>query len=131
MMHVILRSKNSLVGYISETEEPKKIVGNVATTNIVLLKGEKGDQGEAGPQGPIGPQGIQGEVGPQGPVGPEGPKGDPGPEGPRGVRGIQGLQGERGVRGEPGYTPVRGVDYFTPDDVQMIVNEVLAALANM
>lgn len=125
MMHVILRSKNSLVGYISGTEEAKKIVGNVAATNIVLLKGEKGDQGDVGPQGPIGPQGPVGPQGVQGPIGPEGPKGDPGPEGPRGVRGMQGLQGERG------YTPIKGVDYFTPDDVQKIVNEVLAALANM
>ena len=106
-MQVILRSKNSLVGYIRETEEPQKIVGNVAATNIVLLKGEKGDKGD------------------------KGDRGDPGPQGPQGVRGMQGLQGERGVRGEPGYTPVRGVDYFTPDDVQLIVNEVIAALTNM
>lgn len=118
-MHVILRSKNSLVGYISETEEPKKIIGNVTTTNIVMLKGEKGDQGDVGPQGPEGPQGPQGIQGKVGPQGPEGPRG------PQGVRGMQGLQGERG------YTPIRGVDYFTPDDIQMIVNEVLAALANM
>ena len=104
-MHVILRGTNSLVGYIGEAEESRKIVGNVATTNIVLLQGEKGDKGDKGDSG------------------------EPGPEGPRGARGIQGLPGERGVRGEPGYTPVRGVDYFTPEDVQMIVDQVLAALA--
>lgn len=37
-----------------------------------------------------------------------GPKGDPGPAGPAGVAGPQ---------GEPGYTPVKGVDYFTEEDI--------------
>jgi hypothetical protein len=36
----------------------------------------------------------------------KGPKGDPGPAGPAGPAG----------QGEPGYTPVKGVDYFTEED---------------
>lgn len=50
------------------------------------------EMGAPGPQGPEGERGPQGEVGPQGPQGP---------------------QGEQGV---PGYTPQRGVDYFTEED---------------
>lgn len=39
----------------------------------------------------------------------KGPKGDPGPAGPA------------GPQGEPGYTPVKGVDYFTPEEIEGIV----------
>lgn len=52
------------------------------------------------PRGPQGTQGIQG------------PKGDKGEVGPQGAQGIQGVRGEKG---EPGYTPVKGVDYFSFD----------------
>lgn len=31
----------------------------------------------------------------------------------------------KGPKGEPGHTPVKGTDYFTADDVQAIINEVL------
>ena len=51
------------------------------------LKGDKGDTGSIGPQGPQGIQGPQGEQGIQGPQGPD------------------------------GYTPVKGVDYFTQEDI--------------
>lgn len=50
---------------------------------------------------------------------PEGPQGDPGPTGPQ---------------GPAGYTPVRGTDYWTPDDVAAteshISDEVVSELAN-
>lgn len=39
----------------------------------------------------------------------KGPKGDPGPAGPA------------GPQGEPGYTPVKGVDYFTEEDISSIL----------
>ena len=111
-------------------------------------QGEKGDRGIQGPKGEKGDQGIQGKqgnIGPQGPkgdpftyddftdeqlaslTGPRGPKGDQGERGERGVRGIQGLQGPKG---EPGYTPVKGVDYFTEEDKNQIINAVLAALSD-
>lgn len=51
------------------------------------LKGDKGDTGSIGPQGPQGPQGEQG---------------------------IQGIQGEQGPAG---YTPQKGIDYFTQEDI--------------
>ena len=42
--------------------------------------------------------------------------------------GPQGIQGETGQTGAAGYTPVRGTDYWTAEDQQAIVNQVLAAL---
>ena len=45
--------------------------------------------------------------------------GEPGPAGP---------QGEQGPAGADGYTPKRGVDYWTAADQQAIVDDVLAAL---
>lgn len=48
-----------------------------------------------------------------------------------GIDGIQGEKGEKGDKGEQGndgYTPVKGVDYFTDSDVKQIVDEVLAEI---
>lgn len=39
-----------------------------------------------------------------------GPKGDPGPQG----------ESVQGPQGEPGHTPVKGVDYFTEEDIKSI-----------
>ena len=41
---------------------------------------------------------------------------------------MQGIQGEQGVKGEDGYTPVKGVDYYTAAEKQELINEVIAAL---
>lgn len=54
-----------------------------------------------------GEQGIQGEVGPQGPAG---------------------KDGTNGTNGKDGYTPVKGVDYYTEADKQEIVNLMLNEL---
>lgn len=56
----------------------------------------------------------------QGPQGEKGEKGDTGQEGPQGIQGEQGLQGEPGPKGESGYTPVKGIDYFTDEDLKNI-----------
>ena len=45
-----------------------------------------------------------------------------------GPAGPQGIQGETGPTGAAGYTPVRGTDYWTAEDQQAIVYQVLAAL---
>ncbi len=39
-----------------------------------------------------------------------------GPKGEKGEKGEQGETGSAGPKGESGHTPVRGVDYFTPED---------------
>lgn len=61
---------------------------------------------------PRGVQGLKGD---------KGEKGDKGDTGEQGVQGIQGIQGIQGVPGNDGYTPVKGVDYFTDEDVEEIV----------
>lgn len=42
--------------------------------------------------------------------------------------GPKGEPGEPGKDGEPGFTPVKGLDYWTPEDQAAIVSDVLAAL---
>lgn len=41
----------------------------------------------------------------------KGPKGDPG------AQGVKGDKGDKGDKGTDGYTPQKGVDYFTPEDI--------------
>jgi hypothetical protein len=53
-------------------------------------------------------------------------KGDPGEQGPQGP---QGEQGETGAQGAPGYTPVRGVDYWTDEDQTTIETFIADELA--
>ena len=60
-------------------------------------------EGPAGEQGPMGPQGEQGPAGEQGPMGP------------------QGKQGPQGEQGNDGYTPVKGVDYFTEEELKELM----------
>ena len=91
------------------------------------LKGEKGDTGETGPQGI---QGEKGEVGEQGPIGPQGEQGIQGPKGDTGEKGEPGEVGPQGPAGQNGYTPQKGIDYFTEADKQELVQDVLNALPN-
>ena len=70
-----------------------------------------------GPKGDRGPQGEKGETGAQGPQGLKGDKGDKGDTGEQGIQGVQGIQGLKGDKGEDGYTPQKGVDYFTEEDI--------------
>lgn len=72
----------------------KESVGVLPTdTNYWQLVAEKGEQGIQGIQG------IQGE---------------------RGLQGEQGVQGIAGENGQDGYTPVRGTDYWTEEDIAII-----------
>lgn len=50
------------------------------------------------------------------------------PEGAPGKDGKDGKDGAAGANGADGYTPVKGVDYFTNADKAAIVQDVLAAL---
>lgn len=83
----------------------------MAKTLIGNIKGPKGEQGIQGPQGEQGPIGLTGIQGIQGE---QGPKGDTGPQG------IQGEQGPKGEQGNDGYTPVKGIDYFTTEDINSL-----------
>jgi hypothetical protein len=55
-----------------------------------------------------GARGLQGIQGIQGPVGPQG------------ERGLRGPAGDKGDTGEAGYTPQKGIDYFTQDDIESL-----------
>lgn len=54
--------------------------------------------------------------------GPKGDKGDPG------LDGAVGPQGPKGDSGANGYTPIKGVDYFTEEDINQIADDVVAEL---
>lgn len=92
----------------------------------------RGPQGIQGPAGPAGKDGQDGAPGPAGADGAKGDKGDQGEQGPAGPKGEQGIQGEigpqgpQGPQGEPGYTPMRGVDYWTEEDKAEIIAEIPA-----
>lgn len=45
--------------------------------------------------------------------------------GPVGPQGAPGEPGKDGSDGKDGYSPVKGTDYFTPEEKQEIINEVL------
>lgn len=51
-----------------------------------------------------------------------------GENGEKGDTGPQGIQGEKGGKGDPGHTPERGVDYYTEDDKQELLEKIDTAL---
>ena len=100
------------------TTETKAIAQSVRNdANNGIFKGEKGDQGVKGDKGEpftyddfTAEQlaALKGEKGDKGDRGLQGEKGD------TGAAGAQGIQGEKGA---DGYTPQKGVDYFTEEDI--------------
>lgn len=137
---------------------PKGDKGDTGETGPMGPQGPIGPQGEQGPKGDTGAQGPQGPAGKTGPQGEPGPKGDTGPQGepgeaatisnvtasvddtsgdPEVVVTMGGTAQERsfafafsGLKGENGKTPVKGVDYWTLEDQQSIVDQVLQDLPN-
>lgn len=55
-------------------------------------------------------------------------KGEKGEPGEQGIQGEPGQNGTNGTNGTDGYTPIKGVDYFTTADKQELVELVLAEL---
>lgn len=49
----------------------------------------------------------------------------PGPQGPQGPEGPAGKDGAQGEPGADGYTPVKGVDYFTEEDIDEALDGVV------
>lgn len=115
-------------------------------------QGIPGEQGPKGDTGAQGPQGIQGEPGPKGADGTAATvavgtvtTGEPGTNAavanagtsaaavlnftiPRGEKGETGATGATGQNGADGYTPVKGVDYFTDAEKSEMIQAVLDAL---
>lgn len=50
--------------------------------------------------------------------------------GTKGDKGDTGEKGEKGDKGDNGYTPVKGIDYFTDDDIADIVTAVNTSIRN-
>ena len=117
-------------------------VGTVLKVTSASGTSEADLKGEVGPQGPEGPAGPQGPEGPKGADGTmtfedlteeqkeslRGPQGPEGPTGPTGPTGETGPQGPAGKDGEPGYTPVKGTDYYTETEKNEIINAVLTQI---
>lgn len=113
---------------------PEGPAGPQGETGPAGPQGPKGDPGEQGPQGvqgekgetgEQGPKGDPGATGPAGPTGPEGPQGPAGETGPIGPAGPEGPTGPQGPAGADGHTPIRGTDYWTAEDQNAIISELL------
>lgn len=128
-------------GYEKDTFKMKIGDGITSWNNLPYAnKGLKGDKGDAFTYEDFTPEqliALTGPQGPQGEIGLTGPQGKPGVQGPQGIQGVRGEvgpsgpQGEKGeafkfenftveqlaaLKGADGYTPVRGVDYWTDAD---------------
>ena len=82
----------------------QKLEDGIASGDFRGDKGEKGEKGEKGDRGEVG---------------------QTGPQGPQGVQGIQGETGPQGPQGAPGYTPQKGVDYWTTEEVDAVTADAV------
>lgn len=120
--------------------------GEKGLQGIQGVQGERGEQGQKGDKGDKGEQGIQGAQGEKGANGTPAThrwsgttlyitsasgtssanlKGDTGDKGDTGAKGADGKDGKDGA---DGYTPIKGKDYFTPEDIADMVTSVIVAL---
>ncbi len=91
------------------------------------IQGIQGIQGVKGDKGDVGEQGIQGEKGEQGIQGIQGIQGE---RGPQGEQGEKGDKGDTGAKGDKGDKPIRGVDYWTDEDVAAITADLDGKIAD-
>lgn len=125
--------------------------GDKGDAGAAGAKGDKGEPGEKGDTGATGATGAKGDPftysdftaeqlaalkGAQGEKGDKGDKGEPGAKGDKGdafvysdftaeqLAALKGAPGETGSPGAAGYTPVRGTDYWTSDDIAVIKSYV-------
>lgn len=118
MADIILKSL-SPVGELS----PKTFT---AGDKFVPIPGPQGEPGKSAYQSAVdnGFKGTEKEwlASLKGQPGEKGAKGDIGPIGPAGE---DGKDGAPGAKGEDGYTPVKGVDYYTEEEKQALIEEIL------
>lgn len=104
---------------------PQGEIGPIGPQGPEGPAGPAGEKGETGATGEVGPQGPKGDPGETGPIGPEGPQGPAGETGPIGPAGPEGPIGPAGPAGHDGITPIRGTDYWTAEDRNAIISELL------
>jgi hypothetical protein len=116
--------------------EPVNITGPQGPIGPEGPKGADGKDGTNGTNGTNGKDGVDGKTpyiqngywyigGVNTNVKAQGVDGEDGAKGDKGDKGDQGIQGEKGV---DGYTPVKGIDYFTEADKTEIVQAIIIAL---
>ncbi|MCI8575632.1 MAG: collagen-like protein [Bacilli bacterium] len=120
------------------------IENNNVDEHIIIEPNLRGERGPAGPQGPKGEPfkyedftkeqltSLKGPQGEPGPAGKDGEKGEPfryedfTDEQLEKLKGPQGIPGKKGDPGEDGKTPVKGIDYFTEEelaDLTLMINQ--------
>lgn len=100
------------IGTVEKGEEASaSITGDAPNQilNLVLPKGDKGNKGDAFSYSDFTPEQLQGLKGEKGEQGDKGDKGD---------------NGEKGDTGDAGITPVKGIDYFTDNEIEEIQNNI-------
>lgn len=122
------------------------ITDKTGDKTFTVKNGEKGAQGVQGERGEQGIQGVQGEQGVQGIQGETGATGEKGADGfspivtvvkkgtvttvtmtdASGATSAEILDGAKGDKGDAGYTPVKGIDYWTSTDITDIENDLKA-----
>lgn len=137
---VYMRVSGGYIQYSTDNATWKNVIA------VADLKGDKGDPGQDGEDGQDGANGKDGVSATHSWNGTvltvtsasgtssadlKGAKGDTGETGAQGIpgeKGDPGDKGDKGDKGDPGYTPVKGTDYYTDADKTEIVNAVLDAL---
>ena len=104
-----------LVNIANETKEIAQSVRTDADSG--LFKGEKGDPFTYSDFTPEQLAALKGEKGDTGAQGVQGIQGIQGEKGDTGAQGLKGDKGDKGDKGTDGYTPQKGVDYFTAEDI--------------
>lgn len=74
-------------------------------------------------------EGVKGEPGQKGDKGDPGTPGEKGDQGIPGIQGEKGEPGEKGEKGDKGDVPVKGVDYYTEEDKDEIINDVTEVIS--
>lgn len=113
-------SSNELIAAVSQLFLQTKAVADSVREDADSGKfdGEPGAKGDKGDKGDQGEQGIQGE------------KGDKGDKGDKGEQGVAGADGKDGKDGADGYTPIKGTDYFTPEEIAEIEEDVKESIGD-
>lgn len=116
---VYMRVSGGYIQYSTDNATWKNVIA------VADLKGDKGDKGDPGQDGEDGQDGANGKDGVSATHSWNGTV--------LTVTSASGtssadLKGDKGDKGDPGYTPVKGTDYYTDADKTEIVNAVLDAL---